>query len=124
MNGSQRTPALSGHVRAHAPVVLHVGADVVVIVVVVDRIALQEPAAERAHHEVGERQARALPVERERAVGRAVVQRLDLGVDPVAAKRDLMVALHQIDVVGQLPAIRIEVARDWCRRCRRRSRCR
>ena len=38
---------------------------------------------------------RCLAVERERAVGRAVVQRLDLGVDPVAAERDLMVALDE-----------------------------
>ena len=108
-----RLPAqadVEAEVRPHAPVVLHVDADVVVVVVVVDRVALQEPAAHRADHEVGHRQPGALAVEGELAVGRPVVEGLDLGVDPVHAGRDLVVAAHQVEVVDQLEADRVEVA--------------
>ena len=97
-------------VRAQAPRVLRVDAEVVVVVVVVDGIALQVPAADDAEHEVGERQAGALPVERELTVRRTVVERCDIRMDPVRAHRQLVRAADEVEVIGNLIGLGIEVA--------------
>src|SRR5215813_6550952 len=55
-------------VAADAPVVLAVRADVIVVIVVVDRIALNDATTQRSDHEVGKWQSCPLPVERELAV--------------------------------------------------------
>ena len=95
-------PQIDRDVRPDAPVVLRVDADVFAVVVVVDRVPLEEAAAHRADHEVGHRQARRLPVERELAVGRPVVDRLDPRMNPVAADRQLVCAADEVEVVGDL----------------------
>jgi hypothetical protein len=58
-----------------------------------------------------QRQTGRLTVERERPVGRPVVQRLDVRMDPVAAERELVLAANDVEVVGDLPALGVEVAR-------------
>ena len=79
------------------------------MIVVVDRVPLEEAAAHRADHEVGHRQARRRTVERELAVGGPIVDRLDPRVNPVAADRQFMGAADEVDVVGDLEAGGVEL---------------
>src|SRR5579864_842345 len=109
--GKIRLPTQSSHqaqVRADAKVVLRIEREILLAKIHAGGVALHEIGGQ-AEQEIGELVVSHRAVEAERAVFLRLDLELQLAVDPVRAEGELMAAAYEVDVVGDLIGIVVDL---------------